>query len=73
MRIMIGKALKHFYMLGKSNIMLTWTYSIVLNIKEKHNCKPVSYTSYTHIVEIPTNKGANSYKLEFSKILVGLF
>ena len=53
--------------------MWTWTYIIVLNIKEKHNCKPVSYTSYTHIVEIPTNKGANSYELEFSKILVGLF
>ena len=43
---------------------------VVLDIKGNHNFK---HFYYTHIVEIPTNKGANSYKLEFSKILVGLF
>ena len=36
----------------------------VLDIKEKENLK-LFY--YIHIVEIPTNKGANSYKLKISR------
>ena len=40
-------------------------YIIVLDIKEKHNFK-LFY--YIHSVEIPTSKGANSYKLKLSKI-----
>jgi len=61
MRILIDKSLKHFYnVIGKSNIMQTWTYINVLDIKGKHNFKVVYYI---HIVEIPINKGANYYKL----------
>ena len=45
----------------KANVMLTWTYIIVLYILGKHNFKPFYYM-YIHIIEIPTNKGANSYK-----------
>jgi len=43
------------YVIGKSNIMETWKYSIVFGIKGKHKFKP-------------TNKRANSYKLKLSKI-----
>jgi len=59
MRILIDKGLKHFYnyVIGKSNIMLTWKYIIVLNIKGKHNFKQFYYI---HIVEIPTQKGEHS-------------
>jgi len=33
MYILIGKALKHFlYVRGKSNIMSTWTYILLLDI-----------------------------------------
>jgi len=39
--------------------MLTWTYTIVLDIKGKHNFKHVYYT---HVVEIPTQKGEHSRK-----------
>ena len=42
------------YVLGKSNIMLTWQYIFVLDIKEKQDLK-LFY--YIHIVELPTNKG----------------
>ena len=45
--------------------MFKWNYIIVLNIKGKHNCKQFYYI---HIVEISTNKGANSYKLRIWKI-----
>jgi len=45
--------------------MFTWNYIIVLNIKRKHNFKQFYYI---HIIEIPTNKGANSYKLRIWKI-----
>ena len=40
------------YFIERSTIMLTWTYIIVLDI----------FFYYIHIIEIPTNKGANSYK-----------
>jgi len=44
--------------------MSTWKYIIVLDIKGKHN-----FNRFTFILlEIPTNKGANSYKLKISKI-----
>ena len=59
MRILIDKGLKKIYnyVIGKSNIMLTWKYIIVLNIKGKHNFKQFYYI---HIVEIPTQKGEHS-------------
>jgi len=50
------KSLKYFYML-KSNIVQTWKYFIVLNIKEKPNFK---HFYYIHTVEIPTQKGEHS-------------
>ena len=43
--------------IGKSNIMLTWKYIGVLNIKGKHNFK---HFYYIHIIEIPTQKGEHS-------------
>ena len=43
------------YVIGKSNIMLTWTYSIVLDIKGKHNFKHFTVI-LVYNVEIPTNK-----------------
>ena len=42
------------YFIARSTIMLTWTYIIVLDI----------FFYYIHIIEIPTNKGANSYKIK---------
>jgi len=59
MRILIDKGLNNFYnyVIGKSYIMLTWKYIIVLNIKGKHNFKQFYYI---HIVEIPTQKGEHS-------------
>ena len=39
---------------------------VVLDVKGNHNFK---HFYYIHIVEIPTNKGANSYKLKISKIV----
>ena len=50
------------YVIGKSYIMLTWKYKVVLDIKGKHT------VYHIHIVEIPTNKRANSYKFKLSKI-----
>ena len=38
----------------------------VLDIKEKTKLETVYYMDI-HIVEIPTNRGANSYKLNISK------
>ena len=41
------------YVIEKSNIMLTWTFKDI-----------ISYVLlYIHIIEIPTSKGANAYKL----------
>ena len=48
-----------------SSIILTWKSTNV--IKEKLDFK-YFYYMYAHIVEVPTNKGANSYKLKFKKI-----
>jgi len=45
--------------------MLKWTYIIVLDIQGKNNLQPFYNI---HIIEIPTNKGENSYKLDISKI-----
>ena len=45
LRIVIEKVLNHVYAIGKSNIMLTWEYIVVLNIKGKHNFK--HFTIYT--------------------------
>ena len=46
------------YVIGKSNIMQTWKYICVLNIKGKHNFKHVYYI---HIVETPIQKGEHSW------------
>ena len=43
--------------------MQTWKYVVVLDIKGNHKFKHF-YT--IHMVIIPTNKGANSYKMNFS-------
>ena len=47
-----------------SNSMYAWKYIIVLDIKEK---KPTLFY-YIHIVNIPNNKRANSYKLKLLTI-----
>ena len=44
--------------------MYAWKYIIVLDIKEK---KPTLFY-YIHIVNIPNNKRANSYKLKLLTI-----
>ena len=49
----------YLYVIGKSYIMLTWTYTIILNIKGKQNFK---HFYYIHIVEISTQKGEHSWK-----------
>ena len=46
--------------------MVISTYTIVFELKGKHNFKLL--TVYIHIIEIPTNKGANSYKGKLLKI-----
>ena len=51
------------YVLAESNIMWTWKYIIVLDIKGKQYFK----LYYMYIVEIPMNKRANSYKLKILK------
>jgi len=51
--------------------MQTWKYSLVLDIKKKNNFKLFYYYIYTYCrisTEIPTNQGANTYKLKISKI-----
>ena len=59
------------YVIGKSIITSTWTYIFAFDIEEKQN---LSLFYYIHIVEIPINRGTNSYKLNLSKkgILVGI-
>ena len=44
--------------------MKTCKYITVLDIKGKHNFK--LFFNYIHIIEIPTNKGANSYTLNIT-------
>ena len=64
MRSLIDKALKHVNIIWESLILCK--HIIVLDIKGADNVKPFFDTP---IVEIPTNKGANSEKYQFSKIL----
>ena len=61
MRILIAL----FHVKRKTDIMLTLTYIIVIEILAKtHNFQ----TFYLiHIMDIPTNKGTNSYKLKILK------
>ena len=47
------------YVLGKSDIILTQTHLRKTQFQMFY---------YKHIIEIPTNKGAHSYKLKLSKI-----
>ena len=56
MRILIGTD-TFWYVTRKSNIMLKWTYDIVLDMLKKTQSQTFYYI---HIIEIPTNKGANS-------------
>jgi len=49
--------------IGTSDITKTWKYIIALDIKGKHNFK-LFYYIHVHIVEISTNKRANSNKLK---------
>jgi len=64
MRILIDKALKNFSMLYV--ILCKHEHkSLSLTLKEKQHFKLVYSIQF---VEIPTNKGANSYKLNISKI-----
>ena len=51
--------------IGKPNIMLTYNYVMVLGIKGNYNFQ---HCVYIHIIDIPINNGANSYKLKISKI-----
>ena len=56
MRILIDKSTEAFlYVKGKFNIMQTWKYIIVLDLKE-NTISNFFTTLYIHIVEIPTNK-----------------
>ena len=63
MRILIGKALKHLYMLWES-LMLCKHGHILFSLTFKKTQFKTCY--YIYIIEIPTNKGANSYKLKIS-------
>ena len=59
MCILIGKTLKYFHVIGKTNILLTWSYTIVNCIKEDNALKTCYFLN---LIEIPNHKGANSYK-----------
>ena len=65
MRILIDKAQRHLYMLWES-LILRYHGHILLSLTLKKNT--IQHFYYTLIIEIPTNKGANSYKLKLSKI-----
>ena len=62
MRILIDKTLKHFNMLQES-LILCKHGDILLPLTLKKNIIS-NFFCYIHVVEIPTNKGANSYKLK---------
>ena len=62
MRILIDKTLKHFNMLQES-LILCKHGGILLPLTLKKNIIS-NFFCYIHVVEIPTNKGANSYKLK---------
>ena len=56
MRILIDKALKHFFML-KESLILCKHGNILLSLTLKENTISNFFTTlYIHIVEIPTNK-----------------
>ena len=74
MDILIDKVLKNFYMLQERNSIVKMEIYFCpwpLRKTQVHN-----FFYYLHIIEIPTNKGANSYKLakietrELNKILI---
>ena len=67
MEILIDKTLKHFYMLWES-LILCKHENILLYLTFKENTIS-KLLKYRQITEIPTNKGVNSYKLKFSKIV----
>ena len=54
------------YVIEKSDIMYTWTLILLFLTFKENTISKLFY--YIHIIEIPTNKGANSYKLKILKI-----
>ena len=62
MRIVIDKALNHYMLYG--SLILYGNIFLSLVLKKNKIC---NFFRYKHIVEIPTNKGANSYKLKILK------
>jgi len=65
MHILIGKALKHVYTL-KESLILCLHVHIVLSLEYivKQNTMFKRFTIIIRIMDIPTNKGANSYKFK---------
>jgi len=66
MDILIDNALKHFYMLKESQIVFKHGTILLAIMTFKENT--ISNLLLLNIIEIPTNKGVNSYKLVISKI-----
>ena len=66
LRILIDKTLNHVYML-KESLILCKHGNILLSLALKENTISNLFY-YIHIVEIPTKKDANSYKLKISEI-----
>mgnify|MGYP000430483117 CR=1 FL=1 len=61
MRILIDEALKHLYVLQENLILCKHGNILLFLTLKKNTISNLFY--YIHIVEIPTNKGANSYTL----------
>ena len=69
MHILIDNALKHFYRLHESLIVCKHGHgNILLSLTLKEKTISNFYIYYIHIIEIPTNKGPNYYKLKTLKI-----
>ena len=66
MCILLSKVLKHLYICYRKVYYYVnmETYNCPWHLKKKQ----FQTVYYTHIIEIPTNKGANSYKLIILKI-----
>jgi len=52
MCILIGKTLKYFHVIGKTNILLTWSYAIVNCIKEDNALKTCYYQQGSKLLQI---------------------
>jgi len=60
MRILIDKALKHFYMVWES-LILCWHGNILVYVTLKENTISNMFTIYVYIVQIPTQKDEHSW------------